>query len=73
MFKYLRRLVVFDEDNTHAVRGNLAKAQQVWTRISRVLRLEKSSAQVNEMFYKAKMQAILLFGSETWCLMPATL
>ena len=25
------------------------------------------------MFYKATVPAVLLFGSETWCLTPATL
>ena len=25
------------------------------------------------MFYKATVQSVMLFGSETWCLTPATL
>ena len=45
VFKYLGRLIAFDDD-TQAVRGNLAKARRVWARISRVLRAENASARV---------------------------
>ena len=62
------------DDDTQAVRGNLAKARRVWARrISRVLRAENSSARVCGMFYKATVQSVYLFGSKTWVLSPATL
>ena len=73
VFKYLRRLIAFDDDDTQAVRGNLAKARRVWARISRVLRAENASARVCGMFYKATVQSVPLFGSKTWVLLPATL
>ena len=74
VFKYLRRLITFDDDDTQAVRGNLARARCVWARISRVLRAEKNaSTHVCGMFYKATVQSVLLFGSKTWVLSPATL
>ena len=38
VFKYLGRLIAFDDDDTQAVRGNLGKARRVWARISRFLR-----------------------------------
>ena len=50
VFKYLGRLIAFDDDDTQAVRGNLAKARRVWARISRVLRAENTSARVCSMF-----------------------
>ena len=50
-FKYLGRLIAFDDDDTQAVRGNLAKARRVWARISRVLRSENASDSVCGMFY----------------------
>ena len=65
VFKYLGRLVAFDDNNTHAVQGNLKKAQRVWGRILQGLRAENVSARVCGMFYKATVQAVLLFGSET--------
>ena len=67
------RQFAFDGDDTQAVRGNLAKARPVWAQISRVLRAENASARVCGMFYKATVQSVLLFGSETWALSPATL
>ena len=73
VFKYLGRLVAFDDNATYAVRGNLKKALLVRARISCVLRAENVSAQVNGMFYKATVQAVLLFGSETWVFAPAAL
>ena len=55
------------------MRGNSKKARRVWEGISRVLRAENASPRVCEMFYKATVQSVLLFGSETWCLAPAAL
>ena len=58
---------------THAVRGNLAKALRVWSRISRILRGENASARLYGIFYKSNVQSILLFGSKAWVLALATL
>ena len=73
VFKYLGRLIAFDDDDTQAVRGNLVKAHRVWARISRVLRAENASARVCGVFYKDTVQSVLLFGSKTWVLAPTTL
>ena len=72
-FKYLGRLVAFDNDDTQVVRRNLKKAQRIWASILRLLRAENASARVCGMFYKATVQSVLFLGSETWCLPPATL
>ena len=53
VFKYLGRLIAFDNDDNQAVRGNLTKARRVWARISLFLRAENASAHVRGMFYKA--------------------
>ena len=68
VFKYLGRLIALDDDDTQAVRGTRVSA-----RISCVLRAENASACVCGMFYKATVQSVLLFGSKTWVLSPATL
>ena len=73
VFKYLGHLIAFDNDDTQAVRGNLAKARRVWARNSLPLRAESASTRVWGMFYKATVQSVLLFGSKTWVLSPATL
>ena len=51
----------------------MKKARQCWARISRVLRSENASPRVCGKFYKATVQAILLFGSETWSLTSSLL
>ncbi|KAL7524453.1 hypothetical protein ACHAXR_000579 [Thalassiosira sp. AJA248-18] len=66
VFKYLGRLLTYDDNDVQAVRSNLKKARKCWARISRVLRAENASPRVCGMFYKATVQAVLRFGSETW-------
>ena len=51
----------------------LRKARGVWGRLSRVMKAENATPRVCGLFYKATVQAVLLFGSETWCLSPANL
>jgi len=66
VFKYLGRLMAYDDNDAQAINTQLKKARKSWTRISRVLRAENASPRVCGMFYKATVQAVLLFGSETW-------
>ena len=73
VFKYLGRMIRNDDNDTQAIRVQIRKARGVWGRLSRVMRAENASPRVCGMFYKATVQAVLLFGSETWCLSPANL
>ncbi len=73
MFKYLGQLLAHDDNNSQAMRANLKKARKSWARVSSVLRAENASPKVCGVFYKAVVQAVLLFGSETWKLSPASL
>ena len=41
-FKYLGRLMTFDDNDAQALARNIKKACQVWTGISKVLRLENA-------------------------------
>jgi len=72
-FKYLGRLMAQDDSDIQAVLANLRKARKVWAQISRVRRLENAEPRVCGMFYKATVQAELLFGSETWNVLTAML
>ena len=69
VFKSLGRLIAYDDADTQAMRSNLRKARGCW---ARVLRAEHVTARTCGMFYKAIVQAILLFGSETWSLSPTS-
>jgi hypothetical protein len=69
VFKYLGWLIAYDDADTQAMWSNLRKARGCW---ARVLRAENATARTCGMFYKATVQAILLFGSETWSLSPTS-
>ena len=70
VFKYLGWLIAHDDVNTQAMQSNLRKAQGCWAWISCVLRAENANARTCGMFYTATVQAVLLYGSETWSLSP---
>ena len=60
-FKYLGRVLSYDDSDTPAIRRNLKRARQVWGRIS---------TPIAGMFYQAVVAAVLLYGSETWVTPP---
>ncbi len=68
VFKYLGRLLAQDDDDTQAIHAQLRKARATWARVGQVLRAENVPPRVAEKFYKAVVQAVLLYGSETWVL-----
>ncbi len=73
VFKYLGRLLAYDDNDSQAMRANLTKARKSWALVSRVLRAENASPKVCGVFYTAVVQAVLLFGSEMWKLSPLSL
>ncbi len=73
VFKYLGWLIMHDDINTQAMQSNLRKARGCWARILRVLRAENASPWTSGMFYKGTIQAVLLYGSETWSLPPLSI
>ena len=54
IYKYLERLIAYDDEDTQAVRGNLKKAWRVWARILHVLRAENASPRVCGTFAALK-------------------
>ncbi len=73
VFKHLGCLLAYDDKDAQAVQGNLKKAHGVWARLSCTIMAENASPNACGIFYKATMQLILLFGSETWNLSPSSL
>jgi hypothetical protein len=73
VFKYLGRVLAQDDDDIQAIRPQLWKARGTWARVRQVLRAENVPLQVAAKFYKAVVQAMLLYGSETWVLSTAAL
>ncbi len=73
VFKYLSGMMAKDNNNVQAVQYQLHKAWGTWARIGQVLRSENTTPRVAAKFYKAVVQAVLLYGSETWNLTKAVL
>jgi hypothetical protein len=66
LFKYLGCLRAQDNDDIQAVRQQIRKARGIWARVGQVLRGENVAPCVAAKFYKAVVQSVLLYGSETW-------
>ncbi len=73
VFKYLGRMMAQDDNDVQAMGHQLCKAQRTWARIGQVLRSENVTPWVAAKFYKAVVQAVLLYGSKTWNLTKAVL
>ena len=73
VFKYLGRLLAQDDDDIQAIRAQLRKARATWACVGQVLRSENASPRVAAKFYTAVVQAVLLYGSETWVLSTTAL
>ena len=72
-FKYLGRWITQDDDDAMAVRAQLIKARKVWAGIGKILSWEQVSPRTSGKFYMAIVQSVLLYGSESWCIVPALL
>ncbi len=66
VFKYLGRMMAQDDNDIQAIRAQLRKARATWARVGQVLRSENAPLPIAAWFYQAIVQAILLYGSETW-------
>ena len=51
----------------------MRKARDTWACVGQVLRAENVPPWIATKFYKAVVQAVLLYGSETWVLLTAAL
>ena len=69
-FKYLGRGMTAGDDNWPAVAENFVKERKSWGRLSRILIREGAEMRVSGNFFKAVVQAVLLFLAEMWVLTP---
>ena len=67
-FRYLGRPLDHMGDDWPDVWQNIMNARLVWGRLGTIHRKEGEYPKVSESFYRAVVQAILLYGSETWIL-----
>ena len=70
LFNYLGRVLMAGDDECPAVMINLKKVRKSWAQLTRILGREGANLRVSGMFFKAVVQVVLLFGSETWVMIP---
>jgi hypothetical protein len=67
-FLYLGRILQNKDDDGPTVRRNLRRARNRWAQLRHLLTREGANPRVMASFYKAIVQAVLLYGSESWVL-----
>jgi hypothetical protein len=67
-FKYLGRVIKNNDDDWSAVNQNVKKATATWGRVCKILSKEEANPKAMATVYKAVVQAVLLYGSESWVL-----
>ena len=70
-FKYLGQPLDQTDDDWTEVRRYIKQAQRVWEILGKMLWIEGTDTKVAKMFYRAVLQAVLLFDTESWVLSPA--
>ena len=69
-FKYLGRVMTAGDDDWPEVADNLLKARKIWRRLLRILCRKEADKRVSGNFFNAVVQAVFLFGDDTWVLTP---
>ena len=69
-FRYLGRILTTTDDYWPKVIGNIQKSQRIWARLLRILGLEGADVWTLGSLYLANVQAVLIFVSETWVVIP---
>ena len=63
---YLGRLLSNDDDDSTAINSNLRKARARWGKLVNILKREGANAIIMSKFYMTIVQAVLLYGSDSW-------
>ena len=65
-FKYLGRILSDNDDDSICINENLKRARKRWNCIARILKVEGANAKCMSKFYLTVVQAVLLYGADTW-------
>ena len=65
-FKYLGRIFSNDDDDTQCIKSNLKNARKKWNCLAKILKREGANAVCMARFYLTVVQAVLLYGSDSW-------
>ena len=69
-FRYLGPMLLSTNNDFTVVERNLRRAQEKWGRLAKILGREGLYKRTAGRFYVEVVQAVLLFGSETWFMTP---
>ena len=69
-FKYLGQVILAADNDWLAVMNNLSWARKVWSRIPGIISREGAARRVSRFFFKSVVQAVLIFGADTWLVTP---
>ena len=72
IFKYLGRLLKRSDNDWTVARQNIRKDRQIWGRLGKILIQEGPDPIISAAFYHMVVQAVILFGTETWVLTSST-
>ena len=65
-FKYLGRVLTEDDNDSMCIDANLRKARNQWNSIAKILKREGANSKCMARFYLTVVQAVLLYGADTW-------
>ena len=65
-FKYLGRILTEDDNDTPCIEDRLKKARRQWNCVAKILKQEGADAKTMAKFYIAVVQAVLLYGADSW-------
>ena len=66
--KYLGRWISEDDSDDLAISMNIKKARNRWSQIYRLLSRDRARPKTMACFYRAVLESVLLYSSETWTL-----
>ena len=70
--QYLGEVILSADNEWPAVVRNLSRARAACKRMTIILSRDGAEPRVSILFFKAMVQAVMLFGSETWVVTPCT-
>ena len=65
-FRYLGRVFSDNDDDTTCIKINIRNARQKWNSLASILKREGANSICMARFYLAVVQAVLLYGADSW-------
>ena len=65
-FTYLGRTLYDNDDDSPCIEQNIRKARSRWNRLAKILKREGADAIIMSRFYMTVVQAVLLYGADSW-------